>query len=65
MKFLLRHIGDTGEYVGNPGARVNAIELCGLDLNVNGGGAFPAWRVHGALSPHPPLHHLYMQRRSR
>ena len=31
MKSLLWHIGDAGEYVGKPGARVNAVQLGGLD----------------------------------
>lgn len=39
MKSLLWHVSDTGEYIGKPGARVNAIEFCGLDQAVHGGGA--------------------------
>jgi hypothetical protein len=31
MKSLLRHIGDTGQDVSKPGARINAVQLCGLD----------------------------------
>ena len=42
MKSLLRHIGDACEYVSKPGARINAVQLCGLDQAVHGGGAFPA-----------------------
>ncbi len=42
MKSLLRHIGDTGEYVSKPGARINAVQLGGLDQAVHGSGAFPA-----------------------
>ena len=42
MKSLLRHIGDTGQDVSKPGARVNAVQLCGLDQAIHGGGAFPA-----------------------
>jgi hypothetical protein len=34
MKSLLRHIGDTGQDVGQPGARINAVQLCGLDQAV-------------------------------
>ena len=41
MKSLLRHIGDAGEYVGKPSARVNAVQLGGLDQAVHGGGALP------------------------
>jgi hypothetical protein len=42
MKSLLWHISDTGGHVGEPGARVNAVQLCGLDQAVHSGGAFPA-----------------------
>jgi len=42
MKSLLWHIGDAGEYVSKPGARVNAVQLGGLDQAVHGGGALPA-----------------------
>jgi len=33
-------IGDTGEYVGEPGLRVNVVELGGSDRGVNGGRPF-------------------------
>ena len=42
MKSLLWHIGDTGQDVGQPGARINAVQLCGLDQAVHGGGALSA-----------------------
>ena len=42
MKSLLRHIGDTGQDVSKPGARINAVQLGSLDEAVHGGGAFPA-----------------------
>ena len=31
MKSLLWHIGDTGQDVGQPGARINAVQLGSLD----------------------------------
>ena len=39
MKSLLRHISDAGQDVGQPGARINAVPLSGLDQAVHGGGA--------------------------
>jgi hypothetical protein len=42
MKSLLRHISDAGEYVSKPGARINAVHLCGLDQAIHGGGALSA-----------------------
>ena len=42
MKSLLRHIGDAGQDVRKPGARINAVQLSGLDEAVHGGGALPA-----------------------
>ncbi len=42
MKSLLRHIGYAGQDVGEPGARINAVQLCGLDQAVHGGGALSA-----------------------
>ncbi len=39
MKSLLWHISDVGEYVSEPSARVNAVQLDGLDQAVHGGGA--------------------------
>jgi hypothetical protein len=41
MKSLLWHIGDARQHVGKLGARVNAVQLCGLDQAIHGGGAFP------------------------
>ncbi len=38
MKSLLWHIGDAGQYVGQPGARINAVQLCGLDQAGKGAG---------------------------
>ena len=35
-------IGDTGEHVGEPGLRVNVVELGGSDRGVNGGRPFAA-----------------------
>ena len=32
MKSLLRHIGDTGQDVSKPGARINAVQLCVLNV---------------------------------
>jgi len=42
MKSLLRHIGDTGQDVSKPGARINAVQLGSLDQAVHGGGALSA-----------------------
>ena len=42
MKSLLRHIGDTGQDVSKPGARINAVQLGSLDEAVHGGGALSA-----------------------
>jgi hypothetical protein len=41
MGSLLQHLGDTGQDISKPGARINAVELCGLDQAVRSGGAFP------------------------
>ena len=37
-----RMIGDAGEHVGEPGLRVDVVELCGLDQRVEDGGAVAA-----------------------
>ena len=42
MKSLLRHIGDTGQDVSKPGARINAVQLGSLDQAVHRGGALSA-----------------------
>ena len=42
MKSLLWHIGDACEYGSKPGARINAVQLCGLDH-----------AVHARLGVHP------------
>ena len=42
MKSLLWHIGDTGQDVNKPGARINAVQLCGLDQALHAGGALSA-----------------------
>ena len=42
MKSLLWHISDAGQNVSKPGARVNTVQLCGLDQAVHCGGALPA-----------------------
>jgi hypothetical protein len=42
MKSLLRQIGDAGQHVGKPGARINAVQLGGLDQVVHGSGALSA-----------------------
>jgi len=46
MKSLLRHIGDTGQDVSKLGARINAVQLCGLDQAVRThppSATFPFW----------------------
>jgi len=35
MKSLLRQKGDTGQHVSKPGARINAVQLCGLDQAIH------------------------------
>jgi hypothetical protein len=37
-----RVIGDAGEHIGEPGLRVDVVELGGLDQRVEDGGALPA-----------------------
>ncbi len=41
MKSLLWHIGDTGQDVRKPGARIDAVQLCGLDQAIDAGGTIP------------------------
>jgi hypothetical protein len=42
MKSLLWHISDAGQDVSKPGARINAVQLGGLDQAIHGGGALSA-----------------------
>ena len=42
MKSLLWRIGDTGQDVSKPGARINVVQLGSLDQAVHGGSALPA-----------------------
>lgn len=37
-----RHIGDAGDDVGEPGLRVDVVQLCGADQGIHEGGALPA-----------------------
>jgi hypothetical protein len=44
-------IWESGEHVGEPGARVDVVELGGLDQRVDGGGAPPALIRRDVMMP--------------